>query len=159
MANNYPDSSVSFTEISVQAIADEILKEMASAHAKEVGIYSDEDFEPNVEHYFTLDRAGVLKTFSMRNEAQELVGYAVYVVTPSQLYPGKIAAQQDLLYVTPAYRGRFAYDFVGWMDEKLRGEQVDYVVRSVTIRADYSKMLQSMKYVNYASTHIKTLRG
>jgi len=121
---------------------------LMQAHHREVGIVPDEDFEPNKEQFFKIERDGNLRLFTIRDQ-EELVGYSVFIIVPHLHYRNEKWAYQDTLYVAPGYRGLCAYRFMEWVDRQLADMSVKTILRSVTVNKDYSRSLERIGYQKF----------
>lgn len=111
----------------------------------ETGALSDQDFDPDAERYLELDRLGIFRTFTAR-QADELVGYANFVLSFHLHYKNMKWAAQDAMYLKPACRGTSAVRFIRWTDSELKKDGVDVVYRHVTNHVDYSRTLERLGY-------------
>ena len=143
----------------VDGVWDEALPLVSRNHA-ESGAMPAEDFDPSREAYSNLERLGILKAFTSRDQASVLIGYAVFIISPGHLhYPRVCWAMQDVLYVDPASRGPMTFRFMKWQDERLRDHGVHAVYRHNTMHKDYSRMLLHMGYHPEEMRYVKDLRG
>jgi GNAT superfamily N-acetyltransferase len=91
-----------FARESVADVMDEI-RPLLEQHWKEIAHYPDIPLDPDYGRYRTLETLGLLRIFTARHDGQ-LVGYAIYAVNFSLHYRNSRQAQQDVLFVLPAYR-------------------------------------------------------
>ena len=128
-----------FAEAKVADVWDEAL-ELIQANHEETGAGDGEEFKPDRARYEQFWEINLIRAFTARWEGG-LVGYALFFVTPHLHYPKLLTAQQDVLYVVPKFRGRGALRFIRWMDDELRNEGVKMIIRAVSMKLDYSRLL------------------
>ena len=135
----------------LQTAWDEI-KQLWLTHNDEVGALDNEKFSPDGNQYLSIEDAGYLHLYTMRMDG-ELVGYCTMFVTKHHHYPNTLWAKQDVLYVVPEWRGFAAYKFMRFIDRELKTAGVNYIVRQVTSKKNFSRTLERMGYeaaeVNY----------
>jgi len=66
----------------------------------EVGL----DVDPDFPRYAQLDQADVLLCFTAR-QGEELIGYVIYIVTPSRRHRTVLCGYGEALYLKPDFRG------------------------------------------------------
>lgn len=112
----------------------------------ETGPMEGEEFAPDKDNYLILEKTDMLRLFTVRKDGR-LIGYAMFIVTPHSHYTKMMWAIQDVIYVDEAYRfGRLTMRFIDYQDALLREGGVDVVLRQVSVKVDYSKMLERMGY-------------
>lgn len=111
----------------------------------ETGSLHGVEFAPDADRYWQLEDAGIARIYTMRYCAR-LVGYACFFVSPHLHYPRTVWALQDVLFVLRDHRGGSAVMFVEWTDDELRADGVDFVLRHVSEKRDYSRTLDRMGY-------------
>jgi len=119
--------------------------EYGKDHLKEVGSFKD--MEPNVweEWYGHVAASGGLRIFTARNG--QLVGYAVFFVSPHRHFRDVMQATQDLIYLAPtARRGLTGLIFLRWCDEQLRDEGVELVYQYSSDSHDIGPVLKRIGY-------------
>ncbi len=148
--------AITFQPESIAEFWDEALALAAANHA-ETGFLDGARFAPDYDQYRALDEIKRLRLFTMREDGK-LAGYAVHLVTQQHLhYPGTAMAMQDVLYVAPWARGLNAVAFLEWMDETLKAQGVEFVIRQVTTKVDYHRTLERMGYKPVSTTFLKEL--
>lgn len=115
------------------------------AHWEEIAHFKDISLEPDLDAYEKLHKAGVLRTFTARNEFDKLVGYAVFVVRANPHYRSSVQAVQDILYVDKQYRGK-GLEFIKWCDEQLKAEGVQAVYQHVKQAHNFGPALERIGY-------------
>lgn len=96
------------------------------------------------EKYNLLEESGSLAVFTMRNSGK-LVGYCVMIVHDDIKSRGKYIAQQDHLYVHPAYRGVSVVEFLRFVDSSLKTANVD-IVYHVVGNKKFGRVLEHIGY-------------
>lgn len=114
---------------------------LRTEHWPEVGHYRDIPIEMNWEHYLRLTH---LRTY-VAVEGSELLGYAIFFVSPHLHYRHTIVAQQDILYVRPKHRG-FGREFILWCDDQLRILGAVTVFHHLKPWFDWGPMAESLGY-------------
>lgn len=120
-------------------------KDLILKNNAETGAVENEKFNPSLERYRQIEDLGMLRLFTMR-DGSKLIGYCVMFVTPSLHYPDTTWAHQDVLYVVPEWRGFAAVKFLRFIDRQLKNDGVDFVMRQVTEKKDFSRTLERMGY-------------
>lgn len=101
--------------------------ELLKAHWEEVAHYKDIALNPDVGLYDAMEKAGALRCYTARVDGK-LVGYAVFFVRPNAHYKQCLVAQQDVLFVLPAYRlGRTGITLIRVAEKALRADGVQVV--------------------------------
>lgn len=118
---------------------------LLKSHYKEIAHYPDIELDPEFETYLNLDKAGVLRTFTARDEMGLLTGYALFFVRANIHYKSSIQAVQDVLYVDKTRRG-FGAKFIFWCDEQLALEGVQAVYHHVKQAHNFGPILLRMGY-------------
>lgn len=141
----------------VSEVWDEAIPLVSANHA-ESGSLPSSDFGPQKATYEALEKAGILKVFTAR-DAAVLVGYAVFIVSPTHLhYPKTSWAIQDVMYVDPKARGTMPLRFMLYQDICLRSDKVDLVYRHNTLHKSYSRLLLHLGYRAEEVRYFKDLR-
>lgn len=149
--------SVTLARETVAQAWDDALPLIKANHA-ESGALPAADFDPHRESYEALEKIGILRVFSAR-EAVVLVGYAVFIVSPTHMhYPKTCWAMQDVLYVDPSRRGVMPVRFLKWQDGELRSDGVDLIYRHNTLHRDYSRLLLHLGYQAEEMRYFRDLR-
>ena len=92
---------------------------LIAGHHLEISRFKDLELRPDWESYSKLSDAGVLRTYTARDNGK-LVGYAIFVVQKHPHFSGSTQASEDLLYLEPSMRlGRIGLDFLKWCDQEL----------------------------------------
>jgi len=148
---------LTFQRETIASVFDEALT-LAKLNLDETGFEGMEGAMPDRERYLQIEKAVPTFAFTARS-AGELVGYALFVVLEHVHYPGKYTANQENLYVRKDFRGIPAVKFIHWMDDQLESDSsVDYIVKVVSVRNDYSRILDKMGYEIAEKSYIKHLK-
>lgn len=124
-------------------------------HNEEVGLLPREDFSPDWEKFSLLDSNNTLEIFTARNDGM-LVGYATYMIGKHHYYSGRRFATQDLIYMKREYRGKQAFEFMKFINEKLKFCGVDIIICS-TAKIDYSGALKALGYSEVGKTYARIM--
>lgn len=111
----------------------------------ETGFLGEEEFSPDEKKYLALEDQGLVRLFTIRKE-RELLGYALFFVTPHLHYPSTTFALQDALFVSKGLRGISAFRFIQFTDLELKSEGVQVVYRHVSGKRDYGRVLKHLGY-------------
>lgn len=143
-----------FSRESIAACWDEA-RELILANQRETGAFDSADFDPNPEFYFHQEATGKLVLFTMR-EAGKLVGYQVFaLLTHHPRYlERKNLALQDVLYVSPDYRGPSVAVFIRFADGELEREGWR-PIRHSSARRDVGSLYEHLGYDLLEKTYIK----
>lgn len=123
------------------------IEPLLQAHFEEISHYPDIPLQPNYDVYAALDKEGSLRMFTIRDQAEHLVGYCIYFLRHNLHYVSSKQASQDILFLGKEYRGSMVgYKFIKWCDEQLQTEGVQVVYQHVKAAHDFSPMLKRMGY-------------
>ncbi len=79
------------------------IEQLLCEHWHEVAHFPDIPLEPDWDAYETVERAGMLRIFTVRVR-EEIVGYAAYILKHNPHYKSSLQAIQDVLFLMPAMR-------------------------------------------------------
>lgn len=117
---------------------------------------SSRDFSPSKERYLSLENVHMTSLFTAREEGK-LVGYALFITCAHLQYSNTIWAQQDVMWMHPEHRGIASVNFIQYVDQTLKSDNVDVVLRHVNVMRDYSRTLERMGYKPVETSYIKEL--
>ena len=123
----------------------EEIKPLLARHYHEIAHYKDIKLEPSWDEYRFLEEREFLRTFTARDDRNELIGYAVFFVKPNLHYRGSLQAVQDIIYIDSERRG-FGKEFIKWCDSQLKSEGVQAVYHHVKKSHNWGPMLERMGY-------------
>lgn len=93
-------------------------------HWQEIAAFKDIPLNPNVESYCSLEDAGMLRCYTVRNNA-ELIGYSIFVVNFNPHYQDSLQANEDVIFVHPGHRkGRVGLMLIRYCEQELKKEGV-----------------------------------
>lgn len=148
---------LSFQRETIEKVFDEAL-ELAKMNLDETGFNGLEGAMPNREKYLQIEKVIPTFAFTARNNG-ELIGYALFLVLEHVHYAGKFTANQENLYVRKDFRGIPAVRFMHWIDEQLESDpSIDYIVKVVSVRNDYSRVLDRMGYEMTERSYTKHIK-
>ena len=120
---NYSFNVEPFSELSGEAL------KYIDEHYNEAGTYADEvPLDIDWAALFEYERRGQLRCFSVR-DTERLLGYALYILTPTLHAKGTLHALSDAIFVAKQYRnGYMPVKFMRYIEEqlKLAGAKVVY---------------------------------
>lgn len=115
-------------------------------HFEEISANKDIPLDPDFEAYELMERQGMLRTFTARDDGK-LVGYAVFFVRANIHYKTSKQANQDILYIVPSLRGGLlGYRFIKWCDEELRAEGCQAVYQHIKAAHNFGSLLERIGY-------------
>jgi len=114
-------------------------------HWKEISHYPDIPLDPDENKYYSSEGAGLLRVYTARDEANKIIGYAVFFVCTSAHYKNSLQAMQDIIYVDPKHRG-MGGRFILWCDRQLKAEGVQVVFQHIKAKHNYGRMLERFGY-------------
>jgi GNAT superfamily N-acetyltransferase len=136
---------VEFAEETAEGVWDESI-ELVSANHEETGVVDGATFAPDRDKYIALNELGTFRVFTARLRGR-LVGYSVFMVHESLIYPGETWAVQDVIYVHPEHRGRTAVRFIRTVDKSLHEDLgVKAILRHVSRKLDFGRTLERLGY-------------
>lgn len=130
---------------------DEIWPILRHEHWEEVGHYKDIPIDMRWDKYELLQKAGLLRCFTIRAPLNEelketvLMGYAFYLVDRHLHYKDTLVASQDILYVRKPYRG-IGHSFLKWCDGELKKEGVVTVTHHAKPWFNYGELFEKLGY-------------
>ena len=143
-----------------ETLTEEFIKEiypLLVSHYNEIAYYKDIELKIDWEKYFTLQTIGCLRIVTARDKGQ-LIGYAVYFVSPNMHYLDSIQATQDILFILPHHRGKMCgVRLITKSEEILKEYGVEIVHHHVKIAHDFSPILDKLGYALVEKIHSKRL--
>lgn len=122
------------------------IEHLLEQHYQEVTHHRDIPVGCDFEKYQQLDRAGVLRIFTVRIMG-ELVGYSIFSVGTSLHYKSSLQARQDTLFLSAPYRkGLTGYKFIKWVDEQLKAEGVEICYQHGKFVKDIQSIFERLGY-------------
>ena len=129
------------------------------AHWEEIATWPDIRLDPDTDAYEAMDTAGMLRTYTARDEQQgTLVGYASYVVRTHLHYQQSKQAVQDVLFLRADYRhGKTGQRFLEHADAALAAEGVQVVYQHVKTAHNFGPLLERIGYEHVENVYAKRL--
>lgn len=120
------------------------------AHWELVGRHKDLlPLKMDVQRWIRYERAGQVTAFSAREDGR-LVGYALYLTTPSLNYAGTIAAYCHAIYIDPAELAGLAAiqfrNFIEFCDAELKRAGCVKSVMHIKLSHNFLRMLEPIGY-------------
>jgi hypothetical protein len=134
-----------FAEEIITAELLEEAKPLLEKHWAEIAHYKDIILNPDYSFYFKAQSQGMIRSYSARDDAGKMIGYAVYFIKRHIHYSQTLWAQQDIIFFDPEKRGKGLF-FLAWCDEELKKIGVDIVSHHVKLAHDFSKALERIGY-------------
>lgn len=127
-----------------------LLDELAplnEAHWEEIAHWKDIKLKVDRAKYLQMEAAGVVRTYTVRDEASKLVGYAVFFLVYNPHYADSYQANQDVIFLAPELRGRFlGARFIDWCDTQLRGEGAQVSYHHIKAAHNFGPLLEKLGY-------------
>lgn len=126
------------------ALFDEIFP-LLELHYSEISANLDIPLEPDFEMYLKLDQMNMIRVFTSRDDANALIGYAVFFVRHNSHYKSSLQAVQDVLFIHPNRRGNGGR-FIKWCDDQLRSEGVQVSYHHIKADHNFGPLLERLGY-------------
>lgn len=124
----------------------EEINPLLHAHWREIAKYQDIPLVPDWEAYSQIEKMGILKIFTCREEeTNQLIGYCVYIVKPHLHYSTCLTAMQDILFIRQDRRGT-GLRFIVWCDNMLKDMGVDLIIQHVKHNHNFGPALERVGY-------------
>jgi GNAT superfamily N-acetyltransferase len=125
----------------------EEMKPLFEIHRQEITFYKDILLNPDYEAYAKIEKAGLTRVYTARDDSNKLIGYAVFFVKGNLHYKQSLVATEDIIYVAQEYRrGTIGTRLIKFCDDELRKLGVQVVSHHVKFDHDWSKILLRMGY-------------
>tara|TARA_R110000822_G_scaffold38746_11_gene107142 strand:+ start:590 stop:1039 length:450 start_codon:yes stop_codon:yes gene_type:complete len=112
---------------------------------------------PAWDLYRDLDEQGSMKIITAR-EGGELVGYIVYLLSPSLHYTSQFFAEGDIFWLSPAHRkGSAGLRLFRFAETILKDAGVTKVINKVKLHADVGKVFEHMGYSPIERVYAKAI--
>ncbi len=132
---------------------------MLEAYFEEAGQFQEAvPLDPDWDSLFAYENAGQLKAFSMRDEGGELLGFAVFILTPTLHARGTLHAISDVVYLRPEYRqGLAGVKFLRFCEAQVKaaGARVAHFILKATAAAQVVERALGARI--YEVTYMKVL--
>jgi hypothetical protein len=142
---------ISFSRARFVDVIDEAMP-LLLQHWRELAPYQDRPLAVDRDSYAALEAAGKFVAFVARDDAGNLIGYAAFIVSTNLHYSTSgTQANQDVLYLSPAFRGmgRLGLSFITYCDEQLRDDGVQVVCHHEKVaHPALGKLLAHLNYEN-----------
>jgi hypothetical protein len=116
------------------------------AHWDEVAHYKDIKLNPDFPSYLELERAGIVRCFTAREDGK-LIGYVIFFVRPNLHYCQSIQALQDVLFLSPEKRlGRTGVEMIIRPEKPLASQGVQVVYHHVKAGSNMGRLLPRLGY-------------
>jgi ribosomal protein S18 acetylase RimI-like enzyme len=123
-------------KIAVETLVDikDECQELIEAHWREIAVWQDIPLDPDWGVYQHVETAGMLVIYTVRNETNQLVGYAVFFMRKHLHYKGHGWAANDILWVHPDYRdGKIGTNLVQFWEQDLQARGIHVVHVNVNV--------------------------
>lgn len=113
----------------------------------------DFQFELDYDQYVAMNEAGMLRYYTMYNDNDEKVGFAVFIIGKSLHCKGTFMAQSDGMYIEPEYRGEHFKEFIELIKVDLKSEGVHWFTYTVKSWMDSGKLGKAIDCELYEHTY------
>ena len=123
-------------KIAVETLADvkEECGDLIATPWVEIAVWPDIPLDPDWSGYENLEKAGMLVIYTVRNETNQLVGYAVFFMRKHLHYKGHSWAANDIIWVHPDYRdGKIGTNLVQFWEQDLQARGIHVVHVNVKV--------------------------
>lgn len=108
--------------------------------------------------YDRMQEAGLMAGFTIRDEDNELVGYAAYDLYYEPYNKGDMAATQDGLFIREDCRlGSLGARFLRYTEDQLKAKGVKRIYQGITRSNDFGRLLIRMGYTEATIIYAKEL--
>ena len=135
----------------------EKIKPLANLHSGEIGYrLTPEPLDINEDAYRALDKAGILRVFTIRDT--QLVGYGVFILGFSLDRKSIKQAHEGGFFILPVYRlGRTALKFLDYCDNRLKEDGVNMVIYQSPVGANFGKILSRRGYTKVDEVYARRI--
>lgn len=121
---------------------------LLESHYHEIAHYKDIKLAPNFEKYEAMDRVGLLRIFTARDDVSgEMIGYCCFFFANNLHYKDSLQAVQDVVFLEKSKRGAGAgKEFIDWCDSELKNEGAQVVYHHVKNKHNFGPMLETLGY-------------
>jgi GNAT superfamily N-acetyltransferase len=149
--------------IAVEPYSDQLVEEikpLIQMHYDEIALHKEViPLDPDWDRYAAIDSTGNLLIVTARTNEQELIGYAVFFITPHIHYKSTIVAHNDILYLHPEYRrGRTGIRLLKDSETACRHLGVDKILWHIKFAKDFRHILYRFGYCDEDAIVGKILR-
>lgn len=127
-----------------EAFAKELLPLLRKNWQESPSYEPDLEVDPNFDVYRQLDEAGVLLCITLRDGVR-LVGFVVYIVSPSVHHRSMMVGRGDVMYIEPPYRGQ-SKELLSTAEHLLRAHGVKRLGWAVTNGGSLYKLLRAIGF-------------
>ena len=129
-------------------------------HAAEVGLTElPLEFDPQFEMYKTLEKAGMLRWFTAREQdGGEMVGYSLWLMAPSLEFGGVLSATNGAVYMKPEKRYHAA-KFMAFAEQALKAAGVRMLTYTMWKGRQSKHLLETAGFKAMQETHWKFVEG
>ena len=114
------------------------------------------DFVPDVKKYQTLEDAGLLAVFTIRDKDNMLVGYSYFMLARHHHRMQVIVAENTLFFITKHHRkGWLASKFIKYCEDLLFQNGITQIHMRTKVRASFGVLLKRCKYKEEEIVYIK----
>ena len=115
-------------------------------HHEEVDLYQEHmKMDPDYEVYGNLADAGILKTFTLRNTDDQLIGYNFFCLQTNPHYKGTLWASNDIVYIDPAYRNtEHTMGFFLWCESQLRDSGAEVISYTMKVNKSFHSLMDHL---------------
>ena len=142
---NILENTLTFAQEKIEDVIDEA-KPLLLKHWEEIATFKDISLDPDYELYFKMERMGLVKGFSARDENGKMAGYSVYFIKTNPHYKNTLFAVSDVLFIQKENRGRTGYFLIKYCEEELKKMGVDIITYHIKATHNWGRMIERMGY-------------
>jgi len=137
-------------EYRIEPFTDEIIVELQyliELHYAELTLHKEVvKLDPDWDKYKHLAKLGMIAFITARDDGK-LIGYSLFFVSPHIHYKNNIMANNDVIFLHPAYRqGRTGIKLLYKCEEVLQAMNVDKIIWHIKFAKDFRNILYRMGY-------------
>jgi len=138
----------------------EDIKPLIIKHWEEIALNQDIiELNPDWDAYAELDRKGMLRVFTVRDEDESLVGYFVVIVSRSLHYKDHLFANNDIIFLLPEYRkGTTGIKLIDFAERELEAEGIRTLNINTKDHQSFDAILQRRGYQMIERVYSKVWR-
>ena len=126
------------------------IEELLALHWKEIAVWQDIPLAPSWESYYAMEKAGNMVVYTVRDDqnANKLVGYAVFFMRNHMHYKDHKWALNDIIWVHPDCRdGKIGRNLVNYWEKDLQSRGVH--VAHVNVKVAHPALGLVLKWSKY----------
>jgi GNAT superfamily N-acetyltransferase len=129
-----------------QELIDEITPTL-DVHRQELQSYKDMRLNPDWDSYKKIHELDKSRWIIARDEKDEIIGYALFIIMPNPHYKDFMYATEDVFYVVKGKRGlQIGAHLIRLSEEILKSMGVDVIVHHAKFTNEFAPFLERLGY-------------